>query len=570
MINSEIQRTQSNLAVSRGEAEADILFINGNVVNVFTGKITRHPIAVIDGRIAGFETVPARQIVDLAGKYISPGFIESHIHIESSKLSPLFFSDIVQRHGTTTVIADPHEIANVKGIEGIKFMLAEARKAKIDIFFMVPSCVPATNMETSGAVLTANDIDALLDEEGIIGIAEMMNFPGTMFGAPDVLDKLSRRRAGQVIDGHAPGLRGNNLSAYIYAGPSTDHECTTLAEAEEKLAKGMNIFIREGSTAHNMDALLPLVNSTTERRFTFATDDRSADDLVSLGHLDHTLQMAVAKGLDPLTAIRMVTLNPAEIYGLKDRGSIKPGNMADLVILDDLNSFTVHSVWKDGEKLSEPEINPQLNRIDIAPLKTPEISVSALRIPDKGKQVRVIGVVPGQIVTENLTASLESANGELLPDPDIDILKIVVVERHSGEGGLFVGFVKGMGISGGAIASTVAHDSHNIIAIGDNDDSIVTAVNHLIKIGGGQVVVAGKSVTADLPLPIAGLMIDQTAEIEAGKETLLANAAFKLGIKLDSPFMALSFLALPVIPALKITDKGLVDVERFEIVSLHL
>jgi len=575
METDHIKRLQMRLAVARGEHPVDVLFTNGKVINVFSGRIEEYSIAVFDGIIIGFGEYPASKTVDLHGAFIAPGFIEAHIHIESSKLTPGRFAEVVLAHGTTTVIADPHEIANVLGIAGIRFMLESARNSVLDVYYMLPSCVPATSMETAGADLSAADLRPLLDEPDILGIGEMMNFPGTFLSNPSVLSKAALGGTEHPIDGHAPGLTDRNLSAYIIAGPTTDHECTSLEEAEEKLAKGMRILIREGSAARNLETLLPLVNPTTERRIMFVTDDRRSGDLLELGHLDYTLKRAVELGLDPILAIRMVTLNPAEAYGLMTQGAIRPGAVADLVLLKDLIGFKVSAVWKGGVEVvrngkytGKPAVSVQTGFE--GSLSVPKISTNNLSVPDRGSAIRVIGLIPDQIVTEGLTAKLPVVNDKLSSDSDKDIVKLVVIERYSGHGGRGIGFIRGMGIRCGAIASTVAHDSHNIIAAGDNDRSIITAVERLTELGGGQVVTAGENVLAELSLPIAGLMSDQpTKEVAIAEEKLIVKAR-ELGCKPSDPFMALSFLALPVIPALKLTDKGLVDVNKFQFVSLYI
>lgn len=575
MSSDTLIRLQARLAAARGDRPVDLLLENGQVVNVFSGQIERVSVAIFDGVVVGFGDYKADDKYDLDGSFLSPGFIEPHIHIESSKLTPSRFADVVLRHGTTTVIADPHEIANVLGIAGIIYMIENARSTKLDIFFMLPSCVPATKMETSGAELSADDLKLLVDRGEVLGIGEMMNFPGAFLGDPDVLSKAMLSDGHRPIDGHAPGLSGKNLSAYLLAGPQTDHECTSIEEAQEKLSQGMRILIREGSTARNLKALAPLINPMTERRLMFATDDRRSGDLKEHGHLDNILRKAVELGVDPMIALRLVTLNPSEMYGLKDRGAIFPGALADLVALKDLKRFKVTKVWKRGSEVTPAEersfhFKPQIPVGIAGPLHVPEIIVDDLRVINRGGKVRVIGLVPNEIVTESLTESLPASDGFLQCDREQDIVKLVVIERHTGAGGKGIGFLKGMGIRGGAIGSTVAHDSHNIIVAGDNDESILTAINHLVEIGGGQVVAAGDRILATLSLPIAGLMTDLSVKEVAGVEDILIKSAKTIGCTPADPLMALSFLALPVIPSLKLTDKGLVDVDKFQIVSLYV
>jgi len=574
MPNGKIIKLQELLAVARGDSPADLVIKNARIINVFNGQIEDGSIAIHRNQIVGAGEYRGVTEIDLEGCYLAPGLIEGHIHIESSKMTPSRFAEVVSPRGTTTVVADPHEIANVSGIEGIRFMIKESRYLPVDIFFMLPSCVPATSMETAGAALSAVDLKELLAEERVIGIAELMNFPGALFGDPDVLSKALLATGSIPIDGHAPNLSGKHLTAYVAVGPATDHECNTLEEAKEKLRLGMRIMIREGSTARNMDALVGLIDAATERRCLFVSDDRRPGDLLHDGHIDQILRLAVSKGVDPVIAIRMVTLNTAETFGLQDRGAIRPGWKADLVAFEDLKEFHIRSVWKDGILVADrgkpvtrksAPIQTEINRLRVPPLPDDSFSVR-----DTGEPIRVIGVIPDKILTDHRILTLQSEGGYLQPDIARDIAKLVIVERHTGSGRTSVGFVQGVGITHGAIGSTVAHDSHNIIICGMDDKSIRTALHWLVNTGGGQVAVSGERVLAELSLPIAGLMSDQPAEVIAEKEDRLIEAARILGSNLGDPFMALSFLALPVIPKLKLTDYGLVDVDLFKHVSLHV
>lgn len=574
MEQNELVKIQKRLSAARGDTPADLLLRDVRLVNVLNNRIEDTNVAIFDGIIIGFGDYQAREVFDLDGAYLAPGLIESHIHIESSKLTPDRFSETVLPHGTTTVIADPHEIANVLGIEGIKLMMRSSRNSTIDVFYMLPSCVPATDMETSGAILTADDLEPLLQESDVIGIGELMNYPGAFLGDAQVLKKALLVGRSCMVDGHAPGLMGTNLFAYLIAGPSTDHECTTLEEAREKLSAGVRILIRQGSTAKNFTNLAPLITPATERRITLVSDDIRSGDLIERGHIDNILREAVSNGVDPVTALRMVTLNPAEIYRLDDRGSLRPGAIADLVAFDDLQSFNVRWVWKNGQLVAiDGEINKSITPPDKIIVKKsivlPDIQLKFFEISDKGLSVRIIEIVPDQIITKSLITSMPSVSGCLVPDIDRDIIKIAVIDRHSGNGNMTTGFVRGFGIKNGAIGSTVAHDSHNIIVAGTDDISLFTAVNELKAMGGGQVAVSGEFVEAKLPLPVGGLMTETDANEVALREELLISAARRMGCALSDPFMALSFLALPVIPELKITDKGLVDVIQFKLVSLY-
>ncbi len=575
MKSKRIRNLQTLLAAARGDIPVDILIVNSRIINVFNCEVEEKPVAIHNGIIVGFDHCEAREIIDLKGSYLAPGFIDGHIHIESSKLVPARFAEAVAPHGTTSVVSDPHEIANVLGLEGIKFMLENARDLPIDIYYTIPSCVPATNMETSGTVLDVNKLSTLLDEERFVALGEMMNFPGVVNGIDEVISKLSLVRNKLPIDGHSPYLSGRQLSTYLVGGASTDHECTNIEEASEKLSKGMRVMVREGSTARNLEALLPLVTAETERRMMFVSDDRRPGDLFEEGHIDAIVKKAIYLGLDPIIAIKMVTLNPAETYRLERVGGIAPGWRADLVEFADLKDIRVNRVWKGGElvaasgKVIEETENTQ-TVIPCKQLEVPSLSNDKLTVPDRKKPIRVIDIVPNQLTTKALILDPTCVNEQVISDSDRDILKLVVIERYSGRGGMSVGFVKGFGIKKGALASTVAHDSHNIIAVGVDDQSICTATNRLIDIGGGQIVSEGKTIISEMELPIAGLMSDRPISELSKQENSLISSSHRLGCVLDDPFMALSFLALPVIPELKLTDRGLVDVNTFNFVSLYV
>ena len=469
-----IKIIQDRLKVARGEKPADLLIKGGKHINIFNGEITDASLAIYDGVIIGTGNYNANEVHDLNGAYLLPGFIEGHIHIESSKLTPLCFAETVLQRGTTTVIADPHEIANVYGLDGIRYMIAEARKTPLDIYYMLPSCVPATDMETSGATLRAEDLATLIDESEILGIGEMMNYSGTYFGDKTVLAKAKLAEGRMPIDGHAPGLAGRNLNAYLIAGPNSDHECLTFEEAAEKLSSGMRIMIREGSTVKNLETLLPLVTERTDRRCLFVSDDRSAEDLLTNGHLDVILRKAVSLGLDPVIALRMITINTAEAFGLNDRGGFRPGWQADIVAVNNLKEFKVIDVWKRGKHLiRDSEVlvfSKHMSAVkENKPLPVPRLTKTDILIPDRKKEVRVIKIIPEQIITGSFIAKLPEKDGNLVADPKNDICKLTVIERHTGKGKRSCGFVSGLGITKGAFGSTVAHDSHNIIVAGMDD-----------------------------------------------------------------------------------------------------
>jgi adenine deaminase len=562
---------ETTIAVARGEEPADLLLANAQLLNVLSGEVHPANVAVYDGRVVGLGDYRGREEVDLKGKFVCPGLIDAHVHLESSMVQPAEFARAVLPHGTTSVVCDPHEIANVLGLAGVRYILEASEGLPLHVYVMAPSCVPATAMESSGAELTAADIETLWAYPRVIGLAEMMNYPGVLFRVPAVLDKL-RVAAGRPIDGHAPGLSGLDLNAYVAAGIRSDHECTTLEEAREKLRRGMHIFIREGTTARNLHALLPLVTPQNSHLCHFCTDDRQPDTLLAEGHIDGVVRQAIAWGLDPVTAIQMATVNTAGYFGLRDVGAVAPGYRADLLVLDDLEAMQVVQVYAGG-KLVASEGRSLLSVGDL-----PRVSLESgvlvdagaldLSIPAGAGPARVIGVIAGQIVTEDLRLEPAVVDGLVVSDPDRDLLKIAVVERHHGTGNLGLGLVKGVGLLEGAIASTVAHDSHNLVVIGTSDDEMRAAVAAVASMGGGQVVVAQEEVRALCPLPIAGLMSGRPLEEVRDQVAELTRAAHSQGCTLPDPLMTMSFLALPVIPHLKLTDRGLVDVDAFQIVPL--
>jgi adenine deaminase len=544
--------------VCLGEEKADIVIKCVNMMNVCSGEMYETDIAIYGKIIAGLGEYNGKREIDGSGKYAVPGLIDGHTHLEMSMISPSEFARIVIPRGTTTVIEDPHEIANVLGMEGIKMMIDEARTTRLKLFIMAPSCVPSTELETSGAEINAEDIGGMLRDREAIGLAEMMNFPGVIKEEESVWKKLDIAR-GFPIDGHAPMLRGKELNAYIAAGIGSDHESISLEEGLEKLRLGMRVMIREGSTAKNLKALAPIVKSG--RNCILVTDgDRTPKDLMEEGHMDWVLRRAIEEGIDPITAVQMCTINPAEWFGLDDLGIISPGKTADIVLLNDLEKFEVERVIVDGEVLGEIRKRytyPEYARrtMNLRPLRADDLKTKMK------KKMRVIYVEGGEIITHEMIADVNDVGIEM------DIIKIAVIERHKNSGNIGIGFVHGFGLKRGAIASSVAHDSHNVIVIGTNEDDMALAVNELSRIGGGFVIHENGN-NHSLPLPIAGLMSDERIEEVLRKYERINTIASDIGCELPSPFISLSFLALPVIPDLKLTDKGLVDVNSVSIVDL--
>ena len=575
MINSETQPDYHRwLRSARGQEPAERVLKGGRVVNVFTGEILEADLAMEDGWIVGLGSYQGREEIDVSGKYLAPGLIDAHLHIESTMLAPPELARAVCPCGTTTMVADPHEIANVLGMPGIRYLIDTARGLPLDIRFMAPSCVPATPMETAGARLDAEDLRELITEPSVLGLAEVMDFPGVISGREDVWDKILLFRD-RALDGHAPGLTGPDLSAYALAGIFSDHECFTAEEALEKVRLGLYVFIREGSGAKNLADLLPAVNPVNLRRFSFCTDDRHPEDILEEGHINHILKQAVKLGLDPVRALIMATLNPAEAYGLKDRGALVPGRKADVVVFASLDSFEVQRVFKDGRPIAM-EGNMLL---PAAPLPLPDwvgsmnlarLAPDDLEVEVTGPRVRVIDPVPGQLLTRENIMETPGVNGRLVADPDRDLARLCVVERHRGSGRIGHGLLKGLGLRRGALASSVAHDSHNIVVAGMSSEEMWQALEIVRQMQGGLVVVEGARVLARLPLPVAGLMSPRSAPEVAGDMNNLKKAAAGLGCTQPNPFMTLSFLALPVIPHLKLTDRGLFNVDRFEFTSLFV
>lgn len=560
------------IAAARGTMPADLLIKNVLMVNLFSGEIVSTDIAIYEGKIIGFGDYEAEEIIDGQGCYLAPGLIDGHIHLESSMLSPVEFARAVVPMGTTTVIADPHEIVNVMGMDGVKYILDACANLPLDVFFMLPCCVPATHLETSGAFVTADDMRRWINNPLVLGIGEMMNFPGVLFADPAVLEKLST--AGEKrIDGHAPLVRDKDLSAYIAAGIRSDHESSGIDEAREKLRKGMFLMIREGSAARNLKDLLSLVTQLNSRNCGFVTDDRHPDFLLEFGHINFMVRDAIAFGIDPVIALQMASLNTAQYFGLKNKGAVAPGYEADLILFDNFDDFSIRMVFKNGKMVAaNGRILPfEASKTSTMPrtVNTGEISSSDLAVNiDENKRINVIDIIPNQLLTKKLVLECRSRAGFAVSDPERDLLKMAVIERHHASGNIGLGFVRGLGLKSGAIASTVAHDSHNIIVVGADDGDMLFAVDEIRNMNGGQAVVENGGILAALPLPIAGLMSDMPLEDVVSRLDALNKAARRLGCSIENPFMTLSFLALPVIPELKLTDKGLVDVTKFDFIPL--
>lgn len=570
--SAAVERLRRRIRAAQGEIPPELVLKNGRVVNLFTGEILRADVAIQEGVIAGVGRYDGPRVRDVEGLYIAPGFMDGHFHIESSLLAPAALAEAVLPHGTTAIVADPHELANVLGTAGIRYLIEASESLPVDFYFMLPSCVPATPLESSGAALAAADLLPLKEAPRVLGLAEMMNYPGVLGGDPGVLEKLLAF-AGTPRDGHAPLLTGGALNAYIAAGLGSDHECTELDEAREKLRLGMHIMIRQGTQAKNLSALLPLVTARTLPHCSLVTDDLHPHDILRRGHLDGVMNLAIAAGLDPLWAVAMTTLNPARYFGLRDRGAVAPGCRADLVLLRDINPIRVAAVYKNGELICEGGevfLPPKRERAPAPPatMNVKPYGTDAFALPASGRRVRVIDLIPDQILTAQLVCDAPVRDGHLVQDSRRDLLKVAVIERHRGTGRIAVGLVRGFGLKRGALASSVAHDSHNIICVGVSDAAMVDAAKAVEAMGGGLAVATGDGGGAELPLPIGGLMSDRPLAEVAQRWEALRDAARDLGCSLAEPFMQLSFLALPVIPALKITDRGLVDVDRFEIVKL--
>ncbi|MBR4412331.1 MAG: adenine deaminase [Lachnospiraceae bacterium] len=560
------------------------LLKNAKVVNVFTEKIDFTNVLIEDDRITGigdyYKDEDADEVEDLEGRFLCPGFIDGHIHIESTMMVPPSLAQAVLPHGTTAVVTDPHEIANVCGVDGIKYMLEMSENIPLHVFVMIPSCVPATCFDEAGAILNAEDIEDLYKEERILGLAEMMNYPGVIYNDAPTMDKINACvEKGKPVDGHAPLLSGKDLDKYISAGINSDHECSDAAEAMEKLSKGQWIMIREGSAAKNLEKLLPLFESPYYQRCILATDDRNPADIIAEGHIDNIVRLAIKAGKDPIRAIKMATLNPTLCFGIKRMGAIACGYKANLLVLDNLENIDIKDVYSNGVKVvkdkeisgfSIPKAEDIITGSVLNSFHMPDLKNDDFYIEPKGTKCRVIEVIPGEILTNECILDIDFSKNNGI-DIDQDILKLAVIERHKNTGHKGVGFIKGIGIKNGALAGSVSHDSHNLIVIGSSEEDMVIAANYIKKIGGGLCVVSEGKVLSELRLPVAGLMSTNSAAEIAKANVELRESAEKIGINEGiEPFMNMAFVSLPVIPVLKMTTQGLVNVNDFKRVDLFV
>jgi adenine deaminase len=560
----QLAAKQRLIAVAAGREKADLVLKNAKYLNVFSNEFLCGDIAVANGLIAGVGKYDGKTEIDVSGKLVLPGFIDAHIHLESSMVTPAEFAKAVVAHGTTTVITDPHEITNVMGIDGVEYMIQASQNLPIDVHFMMPSCVPATEIDESGAELDCKDIDLYLDNKKVLGLAEMMNYVGVINGDKNVLSKIVTSQAHhKKIDGHAPELSGNDLNAYIAAGVYSDHECSTFENALEKLRKGQFIMIREGTAAHNLKALMPLLTQQYYSRCMFATDDKHPSDLLYGGHIDYIVKQALKNGADPIVALKTATHHAARYFLLNNKGAIASGYLADIVVVDNLEDFNVETVFKSGKLVfdgevkdfSAPTVDEKLAEKCFDTFHLDNVTPSSFKVDGK---LGLIGLVGGELLTRNLGTADKI-------DVENDILKIACIERHKGTNHIGVGYVKGYSLKSGAVATSVAHDSHNIITVGCNDDDIAVAVNAIKDSKGGIAVVENGKIKALLELPIAGLMSDEPLTTVNEKLENAKSSAYELGAdKSIDPFMTLSFLSLPVIPSLRITTKGVFDAENWK------
>nr|WP_206435555.1 adenine deaminase [Siminovitchia acidinfaciens] len=570
---------KKRIDVAAKRVPADLVIKNGKVINVFTREIVTEDIAIVDGYIAGTGTFEGYETVDASGKYIVPGFIDGHVHIESAMVIPSEFSNVVLPHGVTTIVADPHEIANVSGTEGIDFMLKASEDIPLEVLLMLPSCVPATPFENAGATLEHSDLEPYYSHPKVIGLGEVMDYPSVLYKDDKMLDKImDASLKDKHIDGHASGIDADGINVYMSSGIRTDHECVTSEEALVRMRKGMYVMLREGSAAKDLITLLKAVNENNARRCLFVTDDKHLDEIIDEGSIDFNVKTAIQEGLDPLLAIQMATLNAAECFGLKTKGAIAPGYEADFLLLNDLQTVDIDSVYKGGKLVAKDGdvIKPSKSSTAPPAIITDSVNISPVSLKDlkvkmsEGNMANIIKIKPKMIVTNHLIEEVDVIDGYFQPSIGKDQLKIAVIERHYRTGNIGLGIIKGLGIKNGAIASTVAHDSHNIVAAGTNDDDLLKAIQATADMKGGLAVVEDRSLLASLPLPVAGLMSDKDYRVINEQIRELNDALVKIGCSMEfNPFITLAFLALPVIPELKLTDIGLFDVKTFQHIDIE-
>jgi adenine deaminase len=563
--------------LAHGENKVELLLENCKIVNVFNHNIQLGNIAIDNGKIIGIGDYQAKKTIDLKEKYVAPGLVDSHLHLESSLVSPEQFAKAVVPSGTTTVIADPHEIANVCGLAGIEYMMTSVKNSPINAFFMLPSSVPATPHDNSGAVLKAKDLKKMMSNDLVLGLGELMDFPSVLKGEREIIKKMEIANR-KIIDGHGPGLKGKDLNAYMINGVKTDHECSTVEEMHERIERGMYVAIREGSAARDLEKLIPGVNEYNYRRCTFCTDDKNPEDILRDGHINYNIKKSIEMGIDPITAIQMATINPAECYNLRDIGAIAPGYDADLIVFDNFETFVIEKVYKKGKLMAEDGVSlfdvehvadaRVLNTVNVDPIEPNDLTINLT-----DDIVNVIRIFPFSLVTEKVVRRINiNEQNEYVNNSKLDIRKLAVVERHKNTGNIGLGLVENFGIQNGAIATTISHDSHNIICVGDNDEDMALAINQLIEMNGGIVIASANTIEYALALPIAGLMTDESLyyvrdQIKAMKD--FSYQELKINEAID-PFMTLSFLSLSVIPAIKLTDEGLFDVNTSQYIGLNV
>ena len=579
MNGNSIESLKSIIEAAMGDRKVDLLLKNARIVNTLSGDIHEDSVAIDGGRIAGFGEYDAKEVIDLEGAYLMPGFIDGHVHIESSMVSVAEFARAVIPCGTTSAVIDPHEIGNVLGIKGIRYMLDSSVDACLGVYVMLPSCVPSTPLETSGYTLSATELKELINDPRVLGLGEMMSYPAVIFRDEDTMRKIAMTyetaQGRKAVDGHAPNLEGKNLNAYTAAGIKSDHECTNVREAMMKIRAGMYVMIREGTAAKNLKNLLPAVNEANARRFVFCTDDRHLEDIATEGHIDNSVRTAIKAGINPVTAVRMASLNTAEYFGIKDLGAIAPGYQADMLVVRNLDTLEIEKVFKKGRlvsengKIKEGAVKDYAGKLPLS-MNVVNLSPEAFALKAGGKKARAIEVIPHEILTKTAIVQVKEKNGYVQADIENDVLKISVVERHHGTGNIAKGLVKGFGLKRGAIASSVSHDSHDIIVVGTNEKDMYTAVSEIVKNGGGITAALDGKIIESLALPVAGLMSEESGLFVREKVKALYAAAEKLGSSIPDPYMAMAFLSLPPLPEIRITDHGVIDAVKFQVTDVFV